>query len=191
MIPSSRLVSAYESGYFPMAMDDGGIQWFSPDPRGILPIDAFRPPRRLLRVVRSGRFTVTVDRAFGEVIRNCAADREEGTWIDGEIIASYVELNRLGLAHSVEAWQGDALAGGLYGVSLRGAFFGESMFHRVTDASKVALAALVNRLTKQGYRLLDIQWLTPHLASLGAIEIPKTRYLAMLAESQKIGCSFI
>ncbi len=190
MISSSLLVAAYESGYFPMAVEDGSIQWFSPDPRGILPLDGFHASRRLARVIRSGRFTVTCDRAFRDVIEACAADREEGTWISDEIIASYVALHRRQLAHSVEVWLDGRLAGGLYGVSRRAAFFGESMFHRVTDASKVALSVLVDHLRARGYRLLDIQWLTPHLASFGAIEIPRDRYLELLAESLLPDCTF-
>ena len=191
MIPRDLLIAAYESGYFPMAMDDGEIRWFSPDPRGILPIDRFHTPTRLLRVLRSGRLAVTVNGAFSEVIEACAADRDEGTWISDEIIETYTDLHRAGLAHSVEVWQDGELAGGLYGVSRRGAFFGESMFHRVTDASKVALCALVDRLRGRGYRLLDVQWLTPHLSRFGAIEIPRDRYLGLLAESLKLGCSFV
>ncbi|MCX6550808.1 MAG: leucyl/phenylalanyl-tRNA--protein transferase [Acidobacteria bacterium] len=180
MLTAALLVAAYEAGYFPMAMDDGEIRWFSPDPRGIVPIETFHAPRRLLRVVRSRRFGVTVDQAFRDVMAACAADREEGTWINAEILDSYAGLHDAGLAHSVEIWDGPTLAGGLYGVSLRGAFFGESMFHHVTDASKIALHALVERLRAGGFRLLDIQWLTPHLASLGAVEIPREEYLERL-----------
>jgi leucyl/phenylalanyl-tRNA--protein transferase len=190
VISSSLLIAAYESGYFPMAMEDGAIRWFSPDPRGILPIDGFRPSRRLLRVVRSGRFTWSVDRAFVEVITACADNRDEGTWISDEIVEAYGALHATGLAHSVEVWQEDKLVGGLYGVCRRGAFFGESMFHRVTDASKVALVVLLDRLRDRGYRLLDIQWLTPHLESFGAIEIPREQYLEVLAESLRLQCSF-
>jgi leucyl/phenylalanyl-tRNA---protein transferase len=184
MIPSELLVSAYSSGWFPMAVDEGEIRWYSPDPRGIIPLDAFHTPSRLGRVIRSGRFRIEVDRDFPAVIRACAhADRKDedpGTWIDSEILASYIALHRLGLAHSVEAWDGQRLAGGLYGVALGGAFFGESMFHRVTDASKVSLAALVERLRARGFTLLDIQWVTPHLEQFGAIEIPRGEYLERL-----------
>ena len=128
MLSPTLLAAAYEAGYFPMAMDDGAIRWFSPDPRGVLPLDRFHAPRRLLRVVRAGRFTVTVDRAFRDVMAGCAADRDEGTWISGEIIEGYCALHERRLAHSVEVWSGGDLAGGLYGVALKGAFFGESMF---------------------------------------------------------------
>jgi leucyl/phenylalanyl-tRNA--protein transferase len=183
MLPPSLLVAAYEAGYFPMAMDDGEIRWYSPDPRGILPLDRFHATRRLLRVVRSGRFEVSVDRAFREVMEGCAADREEGTWINGEILESYCAMHEHGLAHSVEVWAGGELAGGLYGVSLNGAFFGESMFHRVSDASKVALWALVERLRDRAFTLLDIQWLTPFLESCGAVEIPREAYLAALSKA--------
>jgi leucyl/phenylalanyl-tRNA--protein transferase len=189
MIPSDLLVSAYASGWFPMATEPGEIHWYSPDPRGIIPLDGFHVPARLARLLRSGRFQIEIDRDFDAVIRACAeADREDegGTWIDEEIAQSYCALNRAGLAHSVEAWQDGRLAGGLYGVSLGGAFFGESMFHQVTDASKVALAALVDRLRTRGYRLLDIQWVTPHLQRFGAIEIPRRRYLKVLEEALAI-----
>jgi leucyl/phenylalanyl-tRNA--protein transferase len=183
MLPPSLLVAAYQAGYFPMAMDDGEIRWYSPDPRGVLPLDRFHAPRRLLRIVRSGRFVVSVDRAFRDVMEGCAADREEGTWINGEILDSYCALQEHGLAHSVEVWAGGRLAGGLYGVSLNGAFFGESMFHRESDASKVALWTLVDRLRSRKFTLLDVQWLTPFLASCGAVEIPRDEYLAILAQA--------
>jgi leucyl/phenylalanyl-tRNA--protein transferase len=194
MIPSDLLVSAYASGWFPMAVAPGDIRWYSPDPRGIIPLDQFHVPARLARVLRSGRFQVEIDRDFDSVIRACAdADRDEeegGTWIDAEIMESYSALHHAGLAHSVEAWQGGRLAGGVYGVALGGAFFGESMFHHVTDASKVALAALVDRLRTRGHRLLDVQWVTPHLERFGAIEIPRRRYLRMLDEALTIDASF-
>ena len=183
MLSPALLVAAYETGYFPMAMDDGEIRWYSPDPRGILPLERFHAPRRLMRVIRSGRFEVSVDRAFRQVMEGCAADREDGTWINDEILDSYCALHELGLAHSVEAWESGALAGGLYGVSLNGAFFGESMFHRVSDASKVALWALVSRLRERSFVLLDIQWLTPFLGRCGAVEMPRERYLEALARA--------
>jgi leucyl/phenylalanyl-tRNA--protein transferase len=185
MIDASVLISAYSQGLFPMAMEeeDGAIGWFSPDPRGIIPLDTFHVPSRLARVVRSGRFEVRVDTAFEAVMRACAADREDGTWISDEIVESYVALFDRGIAHSVETWRDDALVGGLYGVHLGGAFFGESMFHTETDASKVALVALVERLRAQDFRLLDTQWLTPHLARFGGIEIPRDEYLARLADA--------
>lgn len=190
MIEPALLVHAYRQGIFPMAMEDGEIGWFSPDPRGILPLDAVHVSSRLARVIRSGRFEVVIDRDFEAVMRACAADREDGTWISEEIIASYVALHQAGLAHSVETWRQGRLAGGLYGVHLGGAFFGESMFHVETDASKVALAALVTRMRDRGFSLLDIQWVTPHLAQFGAIEIPRHEYLARLARALVQPCTF-
>lgn len=195
MIPAELLVSAYASGWFPMAVDGGEIRWFSPDPRGIIPLDAFHVPRRLARAVRQGAFRIEIDRAFERVIRACAEaerDRDDpGTWISEEIVESYVALHRRGLAHSVEAWRGDRLAGGLYGVALRGAFFGESMFHRETDASKVALVALVERLRSRGYRLLDTQWVTDHLEQFGAVEIPRKEYLQRLEAALAVEAAFV
>lgn len=193
MLPVDLLVSAYASGWFPMAVATGDIRWFSPDPRGIIPLDGFHVPRRLARVVRSGVFRIEVNRRFEDVIRGCAvADRDDdgGTWIDEEIFDSYCALHEAGYAHSVEAWLDDRLAGGLYGVALGGAFFGESMFHEVTDASKVALVALVERLRDREFMLLDTQWTTPHLEQFGAIEIPRARYLRLLATALERRCIF-
>jgi leucyl/phenylalanyl-tRNA--protein transferase len=184
-------VRAYRKGVFPMALEDGEIGWFSPDPRGILPIETFHVPARLARLVRQAPYEIVIDRAFEAVMRACAERPREGTWISEEIIESYTALHRLGLAHSVEAWRGDALVGGLYGVHLGGAFFGESMFHRATDASKLALVALVDRLARRGFTLLDTQWITPHLAQFGAIEIPRTDYLRRLDDALKRDCSFV
>lgn len=194
MIPSDLLLAAYASGWFPMADDEGQLSWYSPDPRGIIPLESFHVPARLRRVIRRGPFRIQVDTVFEQVIRACAeAERgpgESGTWISEEIVESYVALHELGYAHSVEAWQADALVGGLYGVALRGAFFGESMFHRVTDASKVALAALVDHLRARGFLLLDTQWVTPHLEQFGAIEIPRSDYLHLLERSLKRQATF-
>jgi leucyl/phenylalanyl-tRNA--protein transferase len=187
MIPTDLLVSAYASGWFPMAVEGGEIRWFSPNPRGIIPLDAFRVPSRLARVYRQQRFEIRIDSAFEDVIRACATvDRDPddpGSWITDEIIESYVALHAGGLAHSVETWCEDRLVGGLYGVALGGAFFGESMFHRVTDASKIALVALVERLRARRFVLLDTQWITPHLEQFGAAEIPRRQYLQRLAEA--------
>jgi leucyl/phenylalanyl-tRNA--protein transferase len=191
VIDPALLVRAYREGIFPMAMEDGEIGWFSPDPRGILPLDGFHVPSRLARTIRKARFEVRIDTDFVGVMRGCAADREEGTWISETILESYTALHRLGLAHSVEVWQAELLAGGLYGVHLGGAFFGESMFHRVTDASKVALAALIDRLNRRGFSLLDIQWVTPHLEQFGAIEIPRAVYLARLRRALQKTCRFV
>ena len=175
------LIAAYSEGVFPMALDDGEIGWFSPDPRGVLPLDAFHVPSRLARVIRQGTFEIRIDTSFEAVMRACAARPDDGTWISEAIIAAYVGLCDLGLAHSVETWQSGELVGGLYGVHLGRAFFGESMFHRATDASKVALAALVDRLNARGFMLLDTQWTTPHLGQFGATEIPRDDYLQRLA----------
>ena len=187
MIRPELLIAAYSSGWFPMAVEPGEIRWYSPDPRGVIPLGAFHLPARLARVIRRGVFDIAVDRAFESVIRACAeSDRKDddpGTWIDDEILESYVELHRLGLAHSVETWRDGRLVGGLYGVALGGAFFGESMFHVETNASKAALAALVERLRARGFLLLDIQWVTPHLEQFGAIEVPRAHYLEQLAEA--------
>jgi leucyl/phenylalanyl-tRNA--protein transferase len=182
VIEPALLVHAYRQGIFPMALEDDEIGWFSPDPRGVLPLDRVHTPARLARVVRSGRFEVAIDRDFEGVMRACAADREDGTWISEEIIESYVALHRLGMAHSIEAWREGRLAGGLYGVHLGGAFFGESMFHHERDASKVALMALVTRMRARGLSLLDIQWVTPHLAQFGAVEISRDDYLTRLSQ---------
>ena len=174
------LLQGYATGIFPMAdsRDAAELFWVEPRNRAILPLDRFHLSRSLRRTLRSGRFEVTHDREFPSVVTACA-DREE-TWINGEIEESYRLLNLRGHAHSIECWQGDALVGGLYGVKLAGAFFGESMFSRTRDASKVALAYLVARLKVGGFQLLDCQFITDHLASLGAIEIDRDRYVALL-----------
>lgn len=195
MLPVDLLVSAYASGWFPMAVGNGEIRWFSPDPRGIIPLDTFHVPRRLARDLRRGTFDIVINRDFRAVIRACAeADRDPedaGTWISAEIIESYCALHEAGFAHSVEAWRDGRLAGGLYGVALGGAFFGESMFHHVTNASKVALVALVERLRERGFMLLDTQWTTEHLEQFGAIEIPRTRYLRLLSQAIKLDRRFV
>ena len=194
MIDSQLLVSAYASGWFPMAVEHGEIRWFSPDPRGIIPLETFSVSRRLARRARQRPFDIAINSDFAEVVRLCAEvprDPEDpGTWITDEIVESYCELHVRGLAHSVECWHGDRLAGGLYGVSLGGAFFGESMFHRETDASKIALIALVERLKERGYVLLDTQWTTPHLEQFGAIDIPRREYLGKLERALKLECAF-
>ncbi len=190
MISPALLIEGYLHGVFPMGMEDGEIGWFSPDPRAIIPLDdSFHVPHGLKRVLARRTFDVRFDHSFEAVMRACAA-RDE-TWITGEIIESYCELHRRGLAHSVEAWRDDRLAGGLYGVSIGGAFFGESMFHHETDASKVALHALVQRLRERGFTLLDTQWITPHLRQFGAKEIPRRQYLRQLAEATHCSCTFI
>ncbi|GAA3856242.1 leucyl/phenylalanyl-tRNA--protein transferase [Celeribacter arenosi] len=177
------LLQAYANGVFPMAenRDDDDIYWVDPTHRGVFPLDSFHISRTLARTIRRGRFSVTLNRDFAGVVDGCAA-REE-TWINDTIYDLYLSLNDLGYAHSVEVYEGTSLVGGVYGVTLGSAFFGESMFSRRTDASKVALAYLVARLKRAGFTLFDTQFLTPHLASLGAIEIPREEYRAQLAEA--------
>jgi leucyl/phenylalanyl-tRNA--protein transferase len=181
------LVRAYAAGVFPMAesADDPELFWVDPRRRGILPLDAFHVPRRLRRVVRRRIFEIRCDSAFEAVIRACAAASETrpSTWINDEIVRLYAALFARGAAHTVECWHDGKLAGGLYGVSLGAVFFGESMFSRENDASKVALVHLVARLRLGGFRLLDTQFLTPHLARFGGIEISRTRYHRLLAEA--------
>ena len=181
------LLAAYAQGLFPMAerRDDPTLYWVSPQIRGILPLDGFHVPRRLARTIRSGRFAVSLDRAFGAVMEECARPRpgREQSWINSEIIRLYGALAASGHAHSVECWREGKLAGGLYGVTLGAVFFGESMFAAERDASKVALASLVEALRRGGFRLLDTQFLTPHLAGFGAIEIPQEDYLVQLQDA--------
>lgn len=183
-ITPELLLRAYAQGIFPMAerRDDPTLHWLSPESRGIIPLNSFHVPHRLARTVRSDRFRVTADQAFGEVIRACAAPapQREESWINSEIIALYTELHTQDAAHSIEVWRDETLVGGLYGVSLGAAFFGESMFSRSRDASKVALAHLVARLIARGFELLDTQFLTEHLAQFGAVAIPRNDYLEML-----------
>jgi leucyl/phenylalanyl-tRNA---protein transferase len=181
------LVRAYAAGVFPMAesADDPELFWVDPRRRGILPLDAFHVPRRLRRVVRRRIFEIRCDSAFEDVIRACAAASETrpSTWINDEIVRLYAALFARGAAHTVECWHDGKLVGGLYGVSLGAVFFGESMFSRENEASKVALVHLVARLRVGGYRLLDTQFLTPHLARFGGIEITRARYHRLLAEA--------
>ncbi len=175
-------------GVFPMAMENGTIEWFSPEPRGILPLRSFHVPHALQRTLRKRIFEIRIDTRFREVIQTCA--KRADTWINREIVESYARLHEIGHAHSVEAWADGKLAGGLYGVSLGGAFFGESMFHRVTDASKVALCGLVERLRARKFVLLDTQWLTPHLVQFGGIEIPRNQYLHLLGRALQLSRDF-
>ncbi|MEM6337735.1 MAG: leucyl/phenylalanyl-tRNA--protein transferase [Bacteroidota bacterium] len=188
------LLSAYASGAFPMAdPEEGGtVYWYAPDPRAILPINDFHIPKTLRRTVRRAPFDVKVNQSFEAVIRACAepGPGRETTWISEELIEAYVGLHRHGFAHSVECWEAGRLVGGLYGVALRGAFFGESMFHRATDASKVALVHLVERLRAGGFVLHDVQFTTPHLARFGAIEIPKPAYEDRLAAALEVEAVF-
>jgi leucyl/phenylalanyl-tRNA---protein transferase len=189
MIPSELLLQGYRLGVFPMAMEDDSIAWFSPDPRAIIPLEAFHVPHTLRRVWRQQIFQIKIDSQFGEVIHGCAARKD--TWINREIVESYERLHVLGYAHSVEAWSKNQLAGGLYGVAIGGAFFGESMFHRVKDASKVALVALVEHLCAKKFALLDTQWLTSHLAQFGAVEISRAHYLRLLRRAVELPRKFV
>jgi len=181
------VLSAYAEGLFPMAerRDDPTLFWVSPEQRGIIPFETFHVARRLARTVRSDRFAVTFDMAFVDVMRACAepAPGRDQSWINAEIVRLYSALHASGYAHSVECRQDGMLVGGLYGVSLGAAFFGESMFSRARDASKVALVHLVAQLKRGGYRLLDAQFLTKHLAQFGALEIPRDAYLRRLREA--------
>ncbi len=188
MIDPELLLQGYRLGVFPMAMEDDSIQWFSPDPRAILPLEDFHVPHALRRLVRKRVFETTTDRAFSTVIEACA--NREDTWINLEIIESYTRLHELGHAHSVEVWKEGRLAGGLYGVAVGGAFFGESMFHRVTDASKIALVTLVGHLCTRKFVLLDTQWLTPHLQQFGGVEIPRDHYLRLLRRAIELPRTF-
>jgi len=187
------LVRAYAAGVFPMAETrDGPVFWVEPKWRGIIPLNEFHVPRRLRRTVRSSQFEIRCDSAFPHVMRECAAatpTRPE-TWINEEILRAYAELHRLGLAHSVECWDGKLLVGGLYGVSLGSAFFGESMFARARDASKIALVHLVARLRKGGYTLLDTQFTTEHLMQFGTLELPQSEYRLLLAEALEREAAF-
>ena len=180
------ILHAYREGLFPMPVGRGGrLGWWSPEPRGVLPLDGVRVSRSLRRSLR--RFEVRVDTAFDDVVRACADPSRPGGWIDAEIIAAYRRLHDLRWVHSVEAWTPEGtLAGGLYGVAIGGFFAGESMFHTRTDASKVALVGLVERLVGVGVRLFDVQWLTPHLASLGAVAIPRRTYLERLVQALSV-----
>lgn len=184
------LLWAYRHGIFPMADPDSGrIDWFSPDPRGIIPLDAFHVPKNLAREVRRGHFDIRSDTAFDAIMRACGERRsdDDGTWIDEQMIRAYSQLQRLGHAHSVEAWLDEELVGGLYGVHIGGAFFGESMFTRPskggTNASKICLVHLVRWVRRQGFILLDVQFWTDHLGRFGCQEIDRQHYLSILARA--------
>lgn len=186
----ANLLGAYACGIFPMADEEGVVRWVSPPRRAIIPLDGFVVSRSLRARVRRGEFHVDVDRAFGETMRACA-DRPDGTWISPEIVVAYEELHRLGHAHSVECRRDGVLVGGLYGVSLGGAFFGESMFHRATDASKVALVRLVEQLRARDFVLLDVQFMTEHLRQFGTVEITRRAYENRLARAIRLDRSFV
>lgn len=184
------LLTAYSQGIFPMADADGSIRWYSADPRGVFPLDKFHVPGTLQQVVKQQRFEVRINHDFEGTMRACMAQRAGETWINEKLIRAYAHLHELGFAHSVEAWREGEMAGGLYGVSLGGAFFGESMFHKVKDASKVALVHLVARLREREYELLDTQASTPHLARFGCVEIPAEEYLVKLRHAIGRRCQF-
>jgi leucyl/phenylalanyl-tRNA---protein transferase len=185
-----RLLLAYRSGIFPWSVDP--VSWWSPDPRGIFELGDFHVSRSLAKVIRKGVFQITRDKAFREVMRECAAPARgrRKTWISPEFIEAYTELHAQGHAHSLECWQGERLVGGVYGVAIGGLFAGESMFHRASDASKVALFHLIQHLRRRGFVLFDIQMLTPVTEQLGGITIPREEYLARLAEAVKQPCLF-
>ena len=181
---------AYRHGIFPMADErTAEILWFRPDPRAVIPLGGFHVSRSLARTLRRAVFDIRIDTDFEGVMRGCA-DRPEGTWISERFVEVYGALHRAGKAHSVEAWREGRLAGGVYGLALGGAFMAESMFHRETDASKVALAALTSRLRERGFILLDVQYVTPHLESLGAIEITRREYEQRLERALRLACAF-
>ncbi len=189
LIPERQLLDWYRNGIFPMGVPDtGDIELYFPDPRGVILPGEFHVPYSLARTIRSGRFEIRIDTAFERVLRRCAA--RPSTWITEDIIQSYLNLHRRGHAHSVEAWSDGALAGGLYGVSMKGAFFGESMFYEKRDASKAALAALVERMKERGMVLLDVQYTTPHLTRFGAKEIPRDKYLRLLRKALEVETRF-
>jgi len=185
-----RLLLAYRTGIFPWTVQP--ITWWSPDPRGIFELETFLPSRRLGQLIRQRPFEVTMNRAFTQVMHGCArpARGRETTWITGELIDAYTALHRLGHAHSVECWKDNELVGGIYGVNVGGLFAAESMFHRADNASKIALAHLINHLRERGFVLFDIQMLTPATRALGAVEIARTEYLRRLAEAVTKTCRF-
>ncbi len=185
-----RLLTAYASGIFPMADDEGEIHWYAPDPRAVIELDSFIVHRSLRSVIRRGDFELSLNQGFDAVMRACA-DRSEGTWISSDIAEAYGALHRLGFAHSVEAWQDGTLVGGLYGVAVGAAFFGESMFHRATDASKVALVHLVEHMKEREFELLDVQFSTDHLRQFGAVEIPRNEYGRRLRQAVVLERAFM
>lgn len=188
-----KLLWAYHNGWFPMAEQDGEIFWYQPKHRGVFELEGLRISRSLRQTMKKGKYTVRINKAFRDVMLHCAAPtvaRRE-TWISDEIIRAYCELHDAGYAHSVETWCGETLAGGLYGVTIGGAFFGESMFTLAPDASKIALVALVARLRERNFILLDTQFITPHLQRLGAHEIPSEEYMLRLHRALLQSCTFI
>ncbi|GAB3560894.1 leucyl/phenylalanyl-tRNA--protein transferase [Spirosoma luteolum] len=182
VLTADELIYGYVNGIFPMADTDGTLYWYAPDPRAIIPIDTYKPARSLRPVLNQQRFDVRIDTGFEQVMRYCSEPRsaDDSTWISEEIVQAYTELHRMGLAHSVETYIDNRLVGGLYGVALGGVFFGESMFHHVSDASKVAFHHLILTLRQQHFELLDTQFINDNVRRFGAIEIPKSDYLRLL-----------
>ncbi len=194
MLRFDEVIRAYLHGYFPMAdPEDGKVYWCQPHNRAIVPLHTYKAPRVVRTLLRKGAFDVCINRDFGTVIRSCASPREKEsqTWISEEIIAVYTELHEEGFAHSVECYCGDELAGGLYGLAIGGAFFGESMFYNISNASKVAFDGLVRHLTSKGYELLDAQIINPHLENLGAVEIEHAAYMRLLEHALQKKIRFI
>ena len=187
------LIEAYCNGVFPMADADGKVRWYTADPRGIFPLDQFHIPKNLAQFLRSPKneFEIRINHNFEKIMRSCMEQRTGRTWINQQLLDAYHRLHELKLAHSVEVWRRGELAGGLYGVSIRGAFFGESMFHTIRDASKVALVHLVHRLRERGYELLDTQASTPHLRRFGCVEISAEEYAERLRSALEKDCTFI
>ncbi|MHA8109828.1 leucyl/phenylalanyl-tRNA--protein transferase [Aquirufa sp. A-Brett2-W8] len=191
-LTAETLVYAYVSGAFPMAEETGEILWYCPDPRAIIPIETYKPAKSLKPFINQKRFEIRINTCFEQVMRNCALPRpgEEETWISEELVQAYTSLHKMGLAHSVEAWQDEILVGGLYGVALGGAFFGESMFSLVSNSSKIAFHYLVQILREQNYSLLDSQFMNDNVLRYGAIEITRSEYKKRLAKALKSTCDF-
>ena len=182
-LESGLVFDAYVHGVFPFYDAGGPVLWWCPDPRAVLPLADVHVPRRLARTIRTAPWEIRTDTAFESVVRACDENRPDGRWIHEDMVRVYVDLHRRGHAHSLEVWEDEGLIGGIYGVAVGGAFAAESKFHRVRDASKVALVALARRLAERGFKLLDVQFLTPHLKHFGAIEIPREDYLAQVKDA--------
>lgn len=191
-LTAADLMYGYMNGIFPMADSDGTLYWYSPDPRAIIPIDTYKPPRSLRSVINKKTFEIRINTDFEEVMNRCAAPRSdgEGTWISPEIVEAYTDLHQMGMAHSVEAYLDGKLVGGLYGVAIGSVFFGESMFYHEPNASKVAFHFLIEILRKQGYKLLDTQFMNDNVRRYGAIEIPRAEYIKLLKKALEKQCFF-
>lgn len=185
LLSADDLIYGYMNGIFPMADSDGSLYWYSPDPRAIIPLETYKPAKSLRPILNKSSFEIRINNDFEGVMRGCASPRQgdENTWISEEIIQAYTELHRLGFAHSVEAYLENRLVGGLYGVAIGAAFFGESMFHSVSNASKVAFHYLIEILKRQGFELLDTQFINDNVRRFGAIEIPKGEYVRLLKKA--------